>query len=103
MHDALLLLPHPHPPHTCTQLIVHVMYKEVTFANNFMDFVTGFNITIETLKKFFPEKSHRLDDFFYDAKSMAEAYLSKLSIVLFPDPNLHARKESLVTFECFFG
>ena len=63
------------------------MYKEVTFANNLMDFVTGFNITIETLKSFFPEKSHRLDDFFYDAKSMAEAYLSKLSTISFPDSN----------------
>ena len=52
------------------------MYKEVTFANNLMDFISGFNITVETVKKIFPDLTHKLDNFFYDAKSFAEAYLS---------------------------
>ena len=66
------------------QLAVYVMYKEVTFANDLMDFITGFDITVETIKTIFPSVSHRLDDFFYDAKSFAEAYLSKCtySVVL---------------------
>ena len=69
--------PTPRPlPHT-SQLIVHLMYKEVTFANHLIDFVNGFNITVERVKVFFPHLSHKLDNFFYDAKSFAEAYLSK--------------------------
>ena len=52
------------------------MYKEVTFANNLMDFITGFNVTVETIKKAFPDLAHKVDYFFYDAKSFAEAYLS---------------------------
>ena len=55
------------------------MYREVTFANNLMDFITGFNITVETIKEIFPDLSHKLDNLFYDAKSYAEAYLSKSS------------------------
>ena len=55
------------------------MYKEVMFANHLMDFITGFNITVETVKEVFPHLSHKLDNFFYDAKSFAEAYLSELN------------------------
>ena len=58
------------------------MYKEVTFANNLMDFITGFNVTVETIKEFAPHLSHRLDDIFYDAKSFAEAYLSELQLLI---------------------
>ena len=76
--------------HTHIQLILQVMYKEVTFANNMMDFITGFNITIETIKEFVPHLSHRLDDFFYDAKSFAEAYLSRLPSALLDDHYLPA-------------
>lgn len=55
------------------------MYREVTFAYNLMDFITGFNVTMETIKEIFPELSYKLDNLFYDAKSYAEAYLSKAS------------------------
>ena len=58
------------------------MYREVTFANNLMDFITGFNITVETIKEIFPELSYKLDNLFYDAKSYAEAYLSKQGFIL---------------------
>lgn len=54
------------------------MYREVTFAYNLMDFITGFNVTVETIKEIFPELSYKLDNLFYDAKSFAEAYLSKI-------------------------
>lgn len=53
------------------------MYKEVTFAHNLMHFITGFNITVETIKEIFPEYSFELDNLFYDAKSFAEAYLGE--------------------------
>ena len=53
------------------------MYKEVTFAHNLMHFITGFNITVETIKEIFPEYSFKLDNLFYDAKSFAEAYLGE--------------------------
>ena len=62
--------------HARVQLIVYVMYKEVTLANKLMDFITGFNITMETIKELFPNLSYKLDNLFYDAKSFAEAYLS---------------------------
>ena len=72
MHTVLHI-----PICTHQKLIVYVMYREVTFANNLMDFITGFNITVETIKEIFPELSYKLDNLFYDAKSYAEAYLSK--------------------------
>ena len=53
------------------------MYKEVDLTQRLMDFITGFDITVETVKYIFPSVSYRLDDLFYDAKSFAEAYLSK--------------------------
>ena len=47
------------------------------FANHLKDFIAGFNITVETIKEFLPHLSHKLDNFFYDANSFAEAYLSE--------------------------
>ena len=53
------------------------MYKEVELTQKLMDFIAGFDITVETIKEIFPGISYRLDDLFYDAKSFAEAYLSE--------------------------
>lgn len=53
------------------------MYKEVNLTQKFVDFITGFDITVETIKDIFPSVSYRLDDLFYDTKSFAEAYLSE--------------------------
>ena len=79
MTHILVFPNHVHTIHTHAhvQLCVYVMYKEVDLANKLMDFINGFNITVRTIKEILPSVSYKVDNFFYDAQSFAEAYLSK--------------------------
>ena len=46
-------------------------------ANDLIDWVKSFNITLELVKTVFPGISPQLDQFFYDANSFTLAMLSK--------------------------
>ena len=62
------------------QFCLHLISKEVEFANNTIDFIDSFNITVETLEKFLSKKwAHHLDNLFYDFKSFTEFLLSEFS------------------------
>lgn len=53
---------------------MYVLYKEIEYGRQLKDFIAGFRITVETIEEFLPSVKHRLNDFFYDANSFAEAY-----------------------------
>ena len=59
---------------SASQLTVYILYKEIEYGRRFKEFIAGFSITVETIETLLPSFKHRLDDFFYDAKSFAEAY-----------------------------
>ena len=59
------------------QLTVYVLYKEIEYGRQLREFIAGFHITVETIEEILPSVKHRLDNFFYDANSFAEAYYCK--------------------------
>lgn len=50
-------------------------------GEQFMHWVESFNITVEILEKLLPSLTPHVDNLFYDAKSLADAMLSKLKDV----------------------
>ena len=56
---------------------MYVLYKEIEYGRQLKEFIAGFRITVETIEEFLPSVKHRLNDFFYDANSFAEAYYCK--------------------------
>ena len=50
---------------------------EVKKTNDFIDFVDSFNITVAEIEKFFPNRTHQLNDLFYDFQSYTLALQSE--------------------------
>ena len=66
--------------HDHTQLCLSWSYAAVSYTEQLMVYVREFNITVETVERFFPKLKPEVDKLFYDAKSLILAYNSELCI-----------------------
>ncbi len=66
----------PHTHHT-PQLALSLGYATVSYTEQLMRWVREFNITVETIEHLFPQLKPKVDDIFYNAKSLILAFNSE--------------------------
>ncbi len=63
------------------QLGLSLAYASVSYTEQLMDWVREFNITVETVEHLLPHLKPRVDNIFYDAKSLVLAFNGESNLI----------------------